>query len=179
MDLIINRILKGDREAEQELLLQFIEEIKTIVRHQLGDRHEYWEDLTNEVCIALIQNLRKGKFDPEKAKLGSYIYGIAKNKISDFRRQGMDIIKEDISKKEIPIIPEISERFEDEELRDIMRSQLKKLKPKYRKVLILRYYKELSIGKIAETLGIPKEKVSEGIYYATELLRKKCQKFFS
>ncbi len=177
MDLI-NRILKGDREAEQELLLQFIEEIKTIVRHQLGERHEYWQDLVNEICIALIENLRKGKFNPEKAKLGSYIYGIAKNKIFDFRRQRMEIIKEDISKKDIPIYPEISERFEDEELRDIMRTQLRKLRPKYRKVLILRYYKGLSIGEIAEILGIPNEKVSERIYYATELLRKKCRKFF-
>ncbi len=178
MDLI-NRILKGDREAEQELLLQFIEEIKIIVRHQLADSSEYLEDLTNEICIALIENLRKGKFDPERAKLGSYIYGIAKNKISDFRKQKTDIIKEDISKKEIPIIPEISERFENDELLDIMRGQLTDLKPKYRKVLILRYYMERSIGEIAEILGIPKEKVSEGIYYATELLRKKCQKFFS
>ena len=84
----------------------------------------------------------------------------------------------DISKKEIPIFPEISERIENDELLDIMRGQITDLKPKYRKVLILRYYMQRSIGEIAQILGIPKEKVSERIYYATDLLKKKCQKFF-
>lgn len=177
MDLI-ERVRKGDQEAEQELLLRYIEQIRSMVCHQIGERNEYLDDLTNEICMALIENLRNGKFDPAKAKLGSYIYGIARNKVVDFQSRKSDATSEDISDQQIPAAPEITQQLEDEELLEIMRRELTHLKTKYRKVLLLRYYMERSIGEIAETLGISTDQVSERIYYAKQMLRKKCQKFF-
>ena len=178
MDLI-NGILNGDQTAEEELREQYIEQIKTIVRSHLGNRSEDREDLVQEIDIAVIKKLRDRKYRPEEGPLGSYVYGIAKNKISGhFKTRKKKGFVEDISEKEIPNNAEIHERVESEEPQNIMRNELEKLKAEYKEVLVLRYYRDLPIEEIAEKLGISKKRVSERIYYATKLLRKKCKKFF-
>jgi RNA polymerase sigma factor (sigma-70 family) len=148
---LIDRIRQGDREAEQELILQYVGQIQAIVRYQLGGLSKYSEDLTNDICLALIENLRNGKFDPNQGQLGSYVYGIARNKISDFKTKEKQTAAKEIAEKDLPVTPEISQQIEEQELQDIMRSELTRLKPKYRKVLLLRYYMDRSIPEIAET----------------------------
>jgi RNA polymerase sigma factor (sigma-70 family) len=47
------------------------------------------------------------------------------------------------------------------------------LKPKFRDVLYLYFYKEMSRSEVARELGITPAKVSERVNYAQKLLRKK------
>ena len=49
---------------------------------------------------------------------------------------------------------------------------IKKLKPKYREVLYLYYYKDLSMEEVAEKLGISPRRVSERVNYSQKLLKK-------
>ncbi|MFW6131712.1 MAG: sigma-70 family RNA polymerase sigma factor [Candidatus Aminicenantaceae bacterium] len=53
---------------------------------------------------------------------------------------------------------------------------INKLKPKYRKVLYLYYFKEYSTKEVAQILGIPSQRVSELVNYARKLLKKKLKK---
>ena len=64
------------------------------------------------------------------------------------------------------------EELENKEMAELLEKTIKKLKPKYRKVLYLYYYKGLSRKEVAQKLEISPRRVSERVDYAQKLLRK-------
>ena len=70
--------------------------------------------------------------------------------------------------------------FENEELKNL-RDLLKGLPSKYKEVLDLRFFAELSVQEISDRIGLPPRRVSERINYALKLARKaiKKRKLFS
>lgn len=60
---LTRRIAQGDLEAEQDLFLRFIEQIRFIVRIRLKGRasREDQEDLVCEIQEGLLLSLRKGR----------------------------------------------------------------------------------------------------------------------
>lgn len=180
---LISRIQTGDIRAEQELLTHFHIRIARKVRIDLGTANEDWKDIVNEVQLALIESLRKGRFDVHKGTpLGSYVFGITVNKIRDYfkTRKKLSNFSSDLL-QERNLIYEEKSSFEAQELRKTLRKLLAGLKVKYKEVLYLRYYQEYTVSEISQMINIPPRRVSERINYALKLLRKECQKrnFFS
>lgn len=174
---IVKRILSGDLGAEEELFRRYNERIVNQVIKSVGRADEDWKDVVGEARIAILMSLREGKFDYQKGvPLGSYIFGITINKIRDHFKN----VKKDSVVSTEPLLESISvdtdeEIFmEREELRTMLEEKLSQLKIKYKEVLYLRYYDELSIAEISEHLGIPTRRVSERIHYALIKLRNKC-----
>ena len=66
--------------------------------------------------------------------------------------------------------------LERKETQDILRNLLKKLKLKYKEVLYLKYYEELSVNEISERIKLPPRRVSERLHYGVKLLRRECKK---
>lgn len=68
----------------------------------------------------------------------------------------------------------------DTKKKEKLTKALNKLDEKYRDVLIMRVYDELSIDEISHQIGIEKRRLSERINYALKLLLKglKKQKYF-
>jgi len=176
---LVRRIRAGDQESEKELFKRFNDKISKLVSINLSRSSQHWEDVVAETQIAVLISLRQGRYDPEKGiSLSSYIYGITMNKIRDFYKFAK---KEAMVSSEIPLETlKISAKedadLEREELRQLLREAINQLKGKYKEVLYLRYYEELSIREISERLKLPSRRVSERIHYALKLLRKKCEK---
>ncbi|NOR52838.1 MAG: sigma-70 family RNA polymerase sigma factor, partial [Candidatus Aminicenantes bacterium] len=63
-------------------------------------------------------------------------------------------------------------QVENKERAELMAEAIRKLKPKYREVLYLYYYKELSREEVAQKLGITSRRVSERVNYSQKLLKK-------
>jgi RNA polymerase sigma-70 factor (ECF subfamily) len=57
-----------------------------------------------------------------------------------------------------------------------MAESIEKLKPKYKEILYLYYYKELSRAEVADKLGISPRRVSERVNYAQKLLKRVMKK---
>ena len=180
---LIKRIYAGDAQAENELFSQFDSRIVRKVRFSIGTNNKDWQDVVSEIQMALLNNLREGKFDVERgASLGTYVFGITMNKIRDYFkfRKKQEIMtpirsaEHDLSVEECPDI-------EQQEIRKMLRQLLEKLKIKYKEVLYLRYYEELSVAEISQKINLPPRRVSERINYAVKLLQKECEKekFFS
>ena len=64
------------------------------------------------------------------------------------------------------------EYSENKERAELIVNAIKRLKPKYRKVFYLYYYKELSREDIAHKLGISPRRVRELLNYSQKLLKK-------
>jgi len=175
---LAERIRTGDATAEQELFLRFGPRIAAKVKYQLSGRPGEQEDVTSEVYIAVLRSIRKGYFDPEKGiTLGSYIYGVVRNKLKDyFKSEKRKPATSSMAVEEIDIPYFQKLELEKEELRKVLRTLLDNLDPKYGEVLHLKFYEELTVAEISKKMGIEPRRVSERLHYALTLLRKSVKK---
>ena len=62
--------------------------------------------------------------------------------------------------------------MENKERAEKLAKAIEQLKPKYKRILYLYYYKEMSRQEVALKMGISPSRVSERVNYAQKLLRK-------
>lgn len=178
---LIEKIVLGDTDAENRLFLHFKERIEFLVRVRLRNKvsSDDHKDILSEAKQAILLSLRKGGFDPTKEKpLEAYIAGIVSNVVAlYFRKLTKTKPNEDIDnhhKLESFTNPLIE--ILDYEKKEIIRSALSSLDDKYKEVLLLRIYEEMTIEEISKKVGIEKRRVSERINYALKLLLKELKK---
>lgn len=182
---LIDKIVLGDTDAENRLFLHFKERIEFLVRARLRGRisADDQKDVISETRQAILLSLRKGGFDPSKGKpLEAYIAGIVSNVVAMyFRNLSKKNPTEDLDKyHSIKEFNNPLSEILDNEKKNKLNEALNRLDEKYRNVLLMRVYDELSIDEISNHLGIEKRRVSERINYAFKLLLKelKKQKYF-
>jgi RNA polymerase sigma-70 factor (ECF subfamily) len=138
------------------------------VRKSLGSQTPDWEDVVNEIITQVIEKVTSGEFRGESS-IGTFIYTITSRRIVDFIRQKTKVLK---GGPEPSPWPDPSEDAESRERARIVASAIQQLKPKFKEVLNLYYYQELSRDEVAARLGISPRRVSERLNYAQKLLRK-------
>jgi len=161
-------IASGSPEAEEELCRRFQPRIRRKVEASLCSRPDS-EDLTTEILQAVLLNLRKGAFHGD-CLLSTYVYAITKNKVAEFlrrRRPETSELTDDLPDPSLPT----EELLVQREVAQAVGSALESLKPKYRIVLYLYYFKGLSISQIADRLAVPPRRISEWKDYALRVMR--------
>jgi RNA polymerase sigma-70 factor (ECF subfamily) len=146
--------------------------IRFRVRKSLGASNPDWEDIVNEIITNVIEKINKKEFRGESS-IGTFIYTITSRRIIDYIRQKSKILKH---APEPTPYPDPHEHVENKERAELLAGAIKKLKPKYREVLYLYYYKGLSREEVAEKLSITPHRVSERVNYSQKLLKKLVKK---
>lgn len=163
------------------------QELEEIVRHYrpvigfsvkkaLGPAYPDWEDVVQDVLTQVIAKLQKGEFRGD-CSIGTFIYTITKRRIVDCIRQKSRVMVEMTEVEATTAGPE--EDVARKERARIIADALLKLKPKFREVLYLYYYKELSREEIAARLSLSVRQVSERLYYAQKVFGKVLRRVFS
>ena len=138
------------------------------VKKSIGAYTPDWEDIVNEIMMNVIEKIEKSEFRGESS-IGTFIYTITSRRIIDHIRRKSKVLKH------APEPEPFSSPFkhvEDDERAEQMALLLEKLKPKYKEVLYLYYYRDLSREEVAKRLDITPRRVSERVNYAQKLLRK-------
>lgn len=164
---LIERILGRDRGAEEKLFLRYRSLIESKVRAAIGDAD--YQDVTNLICLAVLRNLREGRFNG-RSTLGTYIYQITQNKISDYFRN-RKLEAEPLPESLLNGRPTPEQQMELKERTERLKSGIRKLPRKYREVLFLYYYQGLSVKATARKLHVPTQKVSDLKRYALKKLK--------
>lgn len=151
-----------------EIIAKYKPIISFRVKKSIGAQTPDWEDIVNEIILNVIEKLRSGKFRGDSS-LGTFIYTIASRRIIDHIRQKNKILK---YAPEPNPYPSPHEHVENKERAESIAKILDKLKPKYKEILYLYYYKELSRVEVARLLNISPRRVSERVNYAQKLLKK-------
>lgn len=138
------------------------------VKKSIGVQTPDWEDVVNEIMINVVEKLKKGEFRGDSS-VGTFIYTITSRRIIDFIRKKSKVLKH--APEPNPYLSP-HEHVENIERAQWIADSIKKLKPKYKEVLFLYYYKELSREEVAKELKISPRRVSERVNYAQKLLRK-------
>jgi len=174
---IVSRIVDGHTNEEEKLLSLYDEQIIWYVRKNVKNINDQ-EDLIQDIRRTLIENVRQGKYKPEKASLGSYVRGIAKFTTWNYNRRQKKIPNPDESAEELNIpnnTNPLKELIQQEEY-DILKKEIVKLSKKDKEILLLFYIDEKSITEIGNELGMSNRKISERKHSAINRLEKRIQK---
>ena len=163
---------KFSQSELKEIVKKYRPIVSFRVRKSLGTHYPDWEDVVNEIMVNTLEKIKAGKFRGDSS-IGTFIYTITSRRIVDFIRG---------KNKSLQYAPEPSsfptpdKNIENKERSKFVTKHLENLKPKYREIIYLYYYKELTRQEIAEKLGIAPCRVSERANYARKLLKKMIKK---
>jgi len=168
----MNMLNHSNLEAEQLFLGAYDLYADAIFRYcylRVYDR-QLAEDLTQEVFIKTWTYLASGK---TIENIRAFLYKVAVNKIIDNRRKKSVIWSDDIEKKQIPEILDMTEKklVDQIEINTILK-KLDLLEEKYKDIIILRYVDDLSPTEIAKILDISPNVVSVRLNYAVKKFKK-------
>jgi RNA polymerase sigma factor (sigma-70 family) len=167
---IMNALMGEEKQKNQleEVFVKYKPIVTFRVKKSLGAYNPDCDDVANEIITNVIEKIKKGEFRGESS-VGTFIYTITSRRIIDYIRQKSKVLKH---VPEPASYPDPQEQIEDKERAEMIATAIKKLKPKYREVLYLYYYKEFSREEVALKLGISPRRVSERVNYSQKLLKK-------
>ncbi len=166
-DQLVNlaeRILAGDRYAEDDLLRYFSPRIFLLLCARTRDR-EASRDLLQDALIAVLRALRQGQLR-DHDKLAAFVLGIARNIAQSYLRDGRQSREEPLGEE--PACPVASDALEASE-RDLhVRQALAELDPTDQEILRMTLVDGCKPGVIADALGLTSEVVRQRKSRATK-----------
>jgi len=172
---LVKRATAGDQRAYAELMGRYRDAIYYMLLKMVNNASDA-EDLTVEAFGKAFKNITQ--YAPNYA-FSTWLFKIATNNCIDFIRKkkanhvSLDHTNEEHERatKDIQAsIPDPEESLINDQKIKMMRSLVSKLKPRYRKLIELRYFSELSYEEIADELELPIGTVKAQLFRARELL---------
>lgn len=170
---LVGKAVQGDQQAYAGLMSLYEDSLYHMLLNKVGDP-VVAEDLTIEAFTKAFRNL--SRFSPDFA-FSTWLYKIANNNCIDYlRKQKNDPCARDKSNSQNQQSEMIDQAFDPEEnfIREqrqrILRDTVDKLNPRYRQLIRLRYFEELSYEEISVALSLPLGTVKAGIFRARALL---------
>ena len=177
--LIREAVECGSQRAYAELLENYKESLYTLMLKMANNPHDA-EDLTIEAFGKAFRNL--SQYTSEYA-FSTWLFKIASNNCVDFlRKKRLSFFEVDKGHR-IPDrneelffelndqAPNPEERLFDKEKTSEIRRLVNTLKPRYRRLIELRYYEEFSYEEIAKELNLPMGSVKAMLFRAKYMLQ--------
>ena len=172
---LVERAKKDDQAAYAQLMDRYREAIYYMLLKMVNNANDA-EDLTIEAFSKAFKNLEQ--YTPNFA-FSTWLFKIASNNCIDFiRKKRIDHISLDrkigdrdrASNIIMAEVPDPEEDLIKKQKATLMRSVVTTLKPRYRDLVELRYFKEYSYEEIADELNLPLGTVKAQLFRARELL---------
>lgn len=135
------------------------------------------EDILQESLIRLAKKEAAGEFVGGQEAWLSYVYTSIRRLAVDYGRKEDRRVKreemghEEMNPTEFPD-PWLMSESGDDELRELVEQQLKKIPQKFSEVIVLKIWGEQTFQQIADTLGISLNTVASRYRYGIDILRK-------
>ncbi len=170
--VLVEMVLEGDNRAFEHLFNRYGESLRQIYLVRTGGNGDDTNDLIQEIFVKAYLNL--SSYDRRYA-FGQWIYTIAKNTFIDYVRKRRDDLSIDNTRGEyirqpVSLTPNPEESIINVQRRRQLEENLEKMPAKYRRLIELRFFKDLSYDEIAEQLALPLGTVKTQIHRARTLL---------
>lgn len=164
------RAQAGDREALERLLESVQQTLFGYISKLVGER-ALAEDILQEVFINIYRKLGWLR-EPELFRPWAYRIASRESfkRLKRERRWSQQEVRDEAALETIPANA-LADEFEPELARQLPQL-IARLSPASRAVLILHYFEELSLGEIADVLGIAQGTVKSRLAYGLESLRR-------
>jgi len=175
--LVCRAVENGDQKAYAELMSRYKDSIYYMLLKMVNNRDDA-EDLTIEAFGKAFRNIKQ--YTPDYA-FSTWLFKIATNNCIDFIRKKRKMLLsidrgfenedgQDISLEVKSDSPGPEDFLIKKEKVEMMRDVVDKLKPRYRRLVELRYYQELSYEEISDELKLPLGTVKAQLFRAREFL---------
>jgi RNA polymerase sigma factor (sigma-70 family) len=173
--LLVELAKKGNEKAFAKLMNRYRDSIFFMLLKMVNNTYDA-EDLTIEAFGKAFRSL--DSYTPKFA-FSTWLFKIATNNCIDFIRKKQllpspfDHIQENLDIATVNIqsdMPDPEESLINRQKTDALKDIINQLKPRYRSLIELRYYKEYSYEEIASELKIPIGTVKAQLYRAKTLL---------
>ena len=166
---LILLILEGDNIAFEHLFNRYRDSITKLYLQKTFGNVDDTEDLLQETFVKVYLNMHKYS---NKYTFGQWVYTIARNTFIDYIRKRRELYPIDNINicDDVYLAPNPEEYYIRAQQKTQLDSFLVKMKPKYRTLIELRFFKELTYEEIAEQLKLPMGTVKTQIYRAREIL---------
>ncbi|MDR1156231.1 MAG: sigma-70 family RNA polymerase sigma factor [Bacteroidales bacterium] len=174
---LVQQAVGGDQKAYSELMERYRNAIYYMLLKMVGNPSDA-EDLTIEAFGKAFKNIKQ--YTAHFA-FSTWLFKIASNNAIDFmRKKKLNNISIDDTSRDadtaLPINirseqPTPEESLISEQKITMLHSIVSKLKPRYRKLVELRYFHEYSYEEISEETGLPIGTVKAQLFRARELLQ--------
>ncbi len=177
--VLVDKAVKGDQKAYAELLERYRDAIYFMLLKMVNNKSDA-EDLTIEAFGKAFKSIHQ--YTPNYA-FSTWLFKIATNNCIDFiRKRKANLISIDQPNEDAEGVPSTpatnlqSGNLDPEEtlIKEqnilLIKSVVSKLKPRYRKLVELRYFKEYSYEEISDELSLPLGTVKAQLFRARELL---------
>ncbi|MBN2071464.1 MAG: sigma-70 family RNA polymerase sigma factor [Candidatus Krumholzibacteriota bacterium] len=175
--ILVERCLKGDEKAFEELLTKYRNPVYSIC-FRMVKNHSDAEDLAQDVFIRTFNVL--DRYNPSYP-FSSWLYRITSNLCIDFirrRKSGVYSLDEPVSgsdgemSRQLPAETVNPDReLENREMMEVLNQAIAELPDHYRIIVILRHQEQLSYEEISDNLGIPLGTVKARIHRARNLIK--------
>jgi RNA polymerase sigma-70 factor (ECF subfamily) len=174
---LVQKALEGDEKAFTRLLSRYRDAIYFMLLKMVNNRNDA-EDLTLEAFGKAFNNLHQ--YSPTYA-FSTWLFKIASNNCIDFlrRKRGAYIpIENEETGENTEAIklkskdPNPEEKLIRQQKAILLHHIVRRLKPRYRTLVELRYFREFSYEEIAKELDLPLGTVKAQLFRAREMLFK-------
>lgn len=128
----------------EQIYLEYRDKICSYIRGKAENYHDA-EDLTAQVFEKVYSKL--DSFDETKASLSTWIYTIARNTVTDFYRTRRIYVEYDEAY-------ELADPERDRDILEELADALMTLKERERDLILLHYYKGLTLKEVADKMGM-------------------------
>ena len=165
-DKLVKALKKGSTEALSEIILHYTPFVSSIIRRILKDRSGEWEELTQDVFLALWDNRKK----LDKVNIKPYLAAIARNKAFSLLRR---------YREELPLDDDIliydneniELKIEQKELNKLVKEALDSLPKEHRELFIRHYYYGQTVAEAAREMDINESTAKSWLKRGREKLR--------
>jgi RNA polymerase sigma-70 factor (ECF subfamily) len=173
--MLVQKAREGDQKAYAELLGRYRDAIYFMLLKMVNNPSDA-EDLTIEAVGKAFKNI--GQYTPNFA-FSTWLFKIATNNCIDFIRKkraatiSLDQSNDDPDTTTVTIQSDTldpEEHMINSQKVKLLREVVNKLKPRYRTLVELRYFKEYSYEEISQELELPIGTVKAQLFRARELL---------
>ena len=177
---LLRLMIDGDGAAFSEIYRRHHLSIYRFARLMSGSK-TIAEDVTQEVFMALIREV--SRFDPGRGSLPAFLYGIARNyvkRVQKRERFHVSLVDESENHEDTAVFQLIApdnplgELARNETVRLVRRAVLN-LPARYREVVVLCDFQEMSYAEAADVLRCPVGTVNSRLHRAHSLLLKKLK----
>ncbi len=173
---LVVRAMAGEQKAYATLLARYKDSVYYMILKMVHNRDDA-DDLTIEAFGKAFHNL--SRYTPDFA-FSTWLFKIALNNSIDFIRKkrlqttniedNNDDENKNFAHNIQANVPDPEERYIKDQRALLMRGILDKLNPKYKRLIELRYFDELSYEEIATQLNLPLGTVKAQLFRAKDLL---------
>lgn len=162
---LVELVLEGDNTAFEYLFNRYREAIHRLFVQRLGGASDA-DDLLQETFIKVFINIHRYS---TQYTFGQWVYTIARNTLIDFvRRRQDDLSIDSYFSAPASSAPTPEESVINLQQRTQIEHYLDRLTPRYRTLIVMRFFDAYSYEEIAEKLGIPMGTVKTQIHRARE-----------